>query len=584
MKKNIKKLIQCFAAAAMLFFFVCDSTAYAAFGGSCGENVSFSLEDGTLTISGSGAMEKYIEPKDVPWYYNREEITAVVVEEGVTSISDVAFYEYTSLYSAQIANTVETIGEYAFAGCTKLENITMPENLQTIGQRAFENCESVKYLKIPSGTKFIGEGAFYRCLSLTGITVPQSVEYIGHAMLAYCRSLVSADFKCEITSVPVWMFYGCTSLTSVTFESQVETVGKYALQGCGRLNDITYAGEQQDVEQIKKDTMSTAPVIENDETDKKDVQETEDSVITIITPNQKEENKENTGVGTDENTDKNTDGNTDEKTDVETVQPSAVDIVIENDKGVKEAVTVLEKISQKSENVDVTEDTDVVIQLKNGNILKKDLLKAVAGKNITLTVVTTQGSKWFFDCRDITGKKFKDWDLSYTMTLKGGLSSTEYNIFGLAKCYDLDFADDFAYDVNLYLPAGANMARKYAGLCITDKTIENLGSVIIDDNNMACFAFAAGSTGEGYVFAVDVQNETASQEAYIPQHLQGEYTGLVDENGTRYVVTGRQSRWGIGIGEFTRYVVVFFIAVVIIVGSVTYVVIKQKQIKEKYRM
>ena len=43
--------------------------ARAAESGSCGENLTWSLEDGTLTITGSGAMTDFPESAMAPWYH-----------------------------------------------------------------------------------------------------------------------------------------------------------------------------------------------------------------------------------------------------------------------------------------------------------------------------------------------------------------------------------------------------------------------------------------------------------------------------------------------------------------------------------
>ena len=53
--------------------------------GTCGKNVTWTLDDaGTLSVSGSGAMDDYTSASQVPWY--GEDIWAVTVEEGVTHV------------------------------------------------------------------------------------------------------------------------------------------------------------------------------------------------------------------------------------------------------------------------------------------------------------------------------------------------------------------------------------------------------------------------------------------------------------------------------------------------------------------
>jgi hypothetical protein len=91
-------------------------------GGETADGLSWSLVDGLLTISGTGAMSDYSEAT-TPWYPYRSAITGIVVGEGVTAIGSSAFVK-TSATSVLIASTVETIGDWAFSECTSLTQIT----------------------------------------------------------------------------------------------------------------------------------------------------------------------------------------------------------------------------------------------------------------------------------------------------------------------------------------------------------------------------------------------------------------------------------------------------------------------------
>ena len=130
-------------------------TAYAA-SGSCGDKLTWSLsDDGTLTISGKGAMDNYkfdgydylanSYRTDAPWdayrYYRDSRsyyIRSVVIENGVTSIGDRAFYGCVNLSSVTISSSVTSIGEYAFYDC-RLASVTIPSRVTSIGSNAFDS-------------------------------------------------------------------------------------------------------------------------------------------------------------------------------------------------------------------------------------------------------------------------------------------------------------------------------------------------------------------------------------------------------------------------------------------------------------
>ena len=74
--------------------------------GAQGDNVKWTLDsDGTLTISGTGEMGDYNyldSIPSIPWYNNRSRIKTVIINDGVTSIGDFAFYECSKLTSVNI--------------------------------------------------------------------------------------------------------------------------------------------------------------------------------------------------------------------------------------------------------------------------------------------------------------------------------------------------------------------------------------------------------------------------------------------------------------------------------------------------
>lgn len=93
--------------------------------GSCGDDVaySFDIETGTLTISGTGAMDNYSSEETAPWYKSGEYITDVVIENTVASIGSYAFYDLPYLKNTTISKSVVDIEQYAFSWCDKLKYV-----------------------------------------------------------------------------------------------------------------------------------------------------------------------------------------------------------------------------------------------------------------------------------------------------------------------------------------------------------------------------------------------------------------------------------------------------------------------------
>ena len=204
------------------------------------DNLTWKLDaDGTLTISGTGAMKDYdIKDNESPVYKNSK-VKKVVIEDGVTSIGDWAFYYCKSLTTITIPDSVISIGNYAFTGCKDLTSITIPDRVTSIGERAFANCSSLTSIKIPDSVISIGESAFSGCKNLTSITIPDSIISIGNTVFYNCSSLTSITIPDSVTSIGDSAFELCNKLSSITLSNNITSIGRYAFQNCSSLKSIT---------------------------------------------------------------------------------------------------------------------------------------------------------------------------------------------------------------------------------------------------------------------------------------------------------------------------------------------------------
>ena len=104
-----------------------------------------------------------------------EELESIVIPNTITTISDDAFWNCTSLISVVIPESVTSIGDGAFFGCSSLTDIVIPAGIKSIGNVVFFGCESLTSVVIPDGVASIGEQAFGDCYSLKNIVIPASV-------------------------------------------------------------------------------------------------------------------------------------------------------------------------------------------------------------------------------------------------------------------------------------------------------------------------------------------------------------------------------------------------------------------------
>ncbi len=237
----------------LLLAFSCGVSAEIADGGICGENVSWTLtDDGTLTVSGEGAMDQFVNVESCPWYHERESVERVVVEAGVTSVGSFAFSGCTALSGIDLANTVRSIGDDAFKDCARLTAVSLPSGLTSLGNGAFYNCSGLTSLTIPAGVTTLGDFVFSGCSGLRALTLPDSVREIGDCAFLYCNLLNSVALS---ANNPYFSLdaYGMLfdenrtklvqcfdrEITAYTLPATVKTIGGGAFAHCGALRDIT---------------------------------------------------------------------------------------------------------------------------------------------------------------------------------------------------------------------------------------------------------------------------------------------------------------------------------------------------------
>ena len=310
----MKKRLLSFVLAVLMIASLLPVTALAAdieAGGTCGaegdgSNLTWTLNsEGTLTISGTGKMDYYTTTLRPPWKKYQDDIKTVQIDDGVTSIGQLAFCglhsltsitipssvamignyflsDCTSLTSVTIPNSVTLIGWYSFSNCTSLNSIwvdsgnsryssdafgvlfdkdkttlikcpdtfqtyTIPDGVTFIGRFAFENCGFLRSVTIPSSVTGIGDNAFMSCVSLPNVVIPSGVMSIGDGAFLCCSSLTSVTLPNSLRSIGENAFKCCSSLTSIIIPDSVTSIGKYAFSECLSLVKVLISNSLTDI-------------------------------------------------------------------------------------------------------------------------------------------------------------------------------------------------------------------------------------------------------------------------------------------------------------------------------------------------
>ena len=240
------------------------------------EDFSWSLENGTLYISGHGAMPEFVSSTDfnsIPWYQYNQQITNVIIEEGITSICWYAFRDCYSLASVSIPESVSYIGGYAFNFCHNLTSVTIPSNVTEINDSTFARCYNLSSVTLGNRVEYIGAYAFDSA-AISELFLPASVKSIEYGAFVQCATLstikvaegntsftvvdgvlFSKDMK-ELVLYPIntprteytvpdgvvsikgYAFSDCVNLIHVVLPDSLNVLGDSAFEDCENLTEI----------------------------------------------------------------------------------------------------------------------------------------------------------------------------------------------------------------------------------------------------------------------------------------------------------------------------------------------------------
>ena len=230
------------------------------------DNLSWTLVDGVLTITGTGVM-----PPVSPW--SGTEFTSAVIEEGITSIGSQAFRYCESMQTISLPDSLTRIDATAFMSCKALEAIEVPDNVTTIETQAFVSCSSLKQVTFGAGLSSIGDALFRGCSALqtiqcsednakytsvngvlfnksktmlalfpTGFSgsyvIPTGTTSIRQSAFYFATKLTDITIPEGVTTINMMGFDGCSSLTSVELPSSLKTMGSFASAECTGLTDV----------------------------------------------------------------------------------------------------------------------------------------------------------------------------------------------------------------------------------------------------------------------------------------------------------------------------------------------------------
>ncbi len=205
-----------------------------------GSNVTWVLTtDGTLILSGTGAVAAYEKRKDTPWGDYNDQILRVEVQKGITSVG--GFRYCFTLQEVSLPEGLISLDEFAFMDCQKLQEIRLPKSLKTLGDGTFAGCHALPEIELPEDLETVGEGALMNCLSLTSVVIPASVTEMGDRPFSGDWALKTVEIKGNVPRLSSSSFYECDALQEVLITGSVGTIGDETFRNLDSLERVQIA-------------------------------------------------------------------------------------------------------------------------------------------------------------------------------------------------------------------------------------------------------------------------------------------------------------------------------------------------------
>ncbi len=200
--------------------------------GKCGKDAKWVLENGVLTISGTGSINEMYS-WEYPWDEYRDDITAVIIEEGITVIPDGAFdMGYGQSVSFTIPKSVTEIGPDAIYAS---ENDTIIYGYPDTAASAYSQTMGYTFGLLEKATVSFGENDCLTytvdgdTLTISGAGAIPDYTQFECPWYIFRKQITKIVVEDGVTKIGDYAFYDMDKVTEVSVPESVTEIGQYAI-------------------------------------------------------------------------------------------------------------------------------------------------------------------------------------------------------------------------------------------------------------------------------------------------------------------------------------------------------------------
>jgi len=167
-------------------------------------------------------------------FYNCNNLTEIVLNEGVTQISGYAFAHADSLVDVKIPKTVMSIDEYAFYGCNAITSLTLPFiGSSRVASETYDAVLGYVFGRVATGS-------------------PDSTIQVYDHSYSYAYAIPSSLRKVVLTDadiIPSGAFHNCSNIYSIILNEGISTIGQYAFVNTSSITELIVPNSVQSIEE-----------------------------------------------------------------------------------------------------------------------------------------------------------------------------------------------------------------------------------------------------------------------------------------------------------------------------------------------
>lgn len=217
-------------------------------------------------------------------FYHADQLQEVTLPDSVHTIGSSAFEHCDQLKAIDLGEGLQTIEWYSFRCCTQLASIELPATLSEFSGSVFLECENLSAITVAEdnpyffsdgiglykkttegcvfcvyapaalqesyavkdGTTVISDNAFWEAENLKEIQLPEGLQKIKHGVFT-STGLTKLDLPKSVTSVESNAFQSCTDLKELSLGSITE-IPKQMLYYCRSLESITIPSTVENIQ------------------------------------------------------------------------------------------------------------------------------------------------------------------------------------------------------------------------------------------------------------------------------------------------------------------------------------------------